>query len=101
MLDLSQILGFDWDAGYERKSSDKHRVSQREAEEVFLDPRLLVMVDETDSHGENRYHAYGVTGMGRKLQVSFTLRADDTLIRVISTRNMSRSERSRYDEEEA
>jgi uncharacterized DUF497 family protein len=101
MLDLSQILGFDWDAGNERKISDKHRVSQREAEEVFLDPRLLVMVDETHSHGENRFHAYGVTSMGRKLQVSFTLRADDTLIRVISTRNMSRSERSRYDEEEA
>lgn len=100
MLDLSRILGFDWDAGNERKSLDKHGISQKEAEEVFLDPRLLIMVDEGHSRVESRHHAYGVTSSGRKLQVSFTLRADDTLIRVISTRNMSRKERIRYDEEE-
>jgi uncharacterized DUF497 family protein len=33
------------------------------------------------------------------LHVTFTLRRDDTMIRVISARSMHRSERHRYDEE--
>jgi hypothetical protein len=99
MLNLSQTTGFDWDEGNSRKSADKHDVSQREAEQVFLDPRLLVLVDERHSTEERRYHAYGSTAAGRRLQVSFTLRQDATLVRVISVRNMSRKERSRYEEE--
>jgi len=99
MLDLSQITGFDWDEGNSRKSLDKHNVSQMEAEQVFLDPRLLVLVDEKHSAGEWRYHAYGITVTGRQLQVSFTRRQDETLIRVISVRPMSRKERARYEQE--
>ena len=48
---------------------------------------------------EGRYHSLGVTGEGRQLHVTFTLRANDTLIRVISARAMSRKERNRYAQE--
>lgn len=99
MLDLSQIAGFEWDDGNGRKSLDKHDVSQMEAEQVFLDPRLLIFVDEKHGRHETRYHAYGSTITGRKLQVSFTLRQTATLIRVISVRSMSRKERARYEQE--
>jgi hypothetical protein len=99
MIDLSQILGFDWDDGNNRKSLDKHGVSLAEAEQVFQDPGLLVMVDDEHSATEKRFHAYGETGDDRPLQVSFTLRANETLIRVISARAMSRKERARYEEE--
>lgn len=99
MFDLSQVTGFDWDDGNSRKSVDKHHVSQREAEQVFLDPRLLVFVDEKHSAEEARYHAYGRTPEGRLLQASFTMRDNPTLIRVISVRAMSRRERARYEEE--
>jgi uncharacterized protein len=99
MLDLSQIIGFDWDDGNSRKRADKHDVSQREAEQVFLDARLLVLIDEEHSAEEKRYHAYGSTATGRRLQISFTLRQNATLVRVISVRSMSRKERSRYEEE--
>ncbi len=99
MFDLSQILGFDWDDCNAQKSTDKHDVSQKEAEEIFLDPRLLVFVDEKHSEDETRYHAYGRTTAGRLLQASFTTRQNATLVRVISARPMSRRERSRYDEE--
>jgi uncharacterized DUF497 family protein len=101
MLDLARVVGFDWDDGNTRKSLDKHGVTQQEAEQVFLDPRLRLLVDETHSIRESRFHAYGTSEGGRKLQVSFTLREDDTLIRVISTRPMSRKERAVYDQEEA
>jgi len=98
MLDFGQ-LGFDWDDGNSSKSLDKHGVSQQEAEQVFVDPRVLVLVDEKHSGEEQRFHAYGMTALGRWLQVSFTLRQNETLIRVISARNMSRKERARYEQE--
>jgi uncharacterized DUF497 family protein len=98
MLDLGQ-LGFDWDDGNSRKSLEKHDVSQQEAEQVFTDPRVLVFVDEKHSIEESRFHAYGKTALDRWLQVSFTLRRNETLIRVISSREMSRKERARYEQE--
>ena len=99
MLDLSRIAGFDWDDGNAGKSAEKHKVSQREAEEILLDPRLLVFVDEKHSGEESRYRAYGRTTAGRLLQASFTMRLNATQVRVISVRPMSRRERNRYEEE--
>ena len=99
MLDLARIVGFDWDDGNARKSLDKHGVSQKEAEEVFLDPHLRLLVDEKHGGDEKRFHAYGQDAAGRKLQVSITLRGNDTLIRVISARPMSRRERASYEED--
>jgi hypothetical protein len=98
MLDFGQ-LEFDWDDGNSRKSLEKHDVSQQEAEQVFVDPRVLVLVDEKHSADESRFHAYGRTAAGRRLQVTFTLRRNETLIRVISSREMSRKERARYEQE--
>jgi uncharacterized protein len=99
MLDLSQIAGFDWDDGNTGKNASKHNVSEREAEEAFLDPRLLVLVDEKHSGDEPHYHAFGRTAAGRLLQVSFTMRRNATMVRVISARPMSRRERTRYEQE--
>jgi uncharacterized DUF497 family protein len=100
MIDFSRIMGFDWDDGNARKSIDKHHVSQREAEQAFVDPRLLILADEKHATvAEVRFQAYGATEVGRRLTVSFTLRQDATLIRVISARDMSRKERSRYEQE--
>ncbi|MXY84646.1 MAG: BrnT family toxin, partial [Gemmatimonadetes bacterium] len=45
------------------------------------------------------FHALGVTQVGRRLHVTFTLREANTLIRVISARSMSRKERTRYEQE--
>ena len=99
MVELPAILGFEWDEGNRFKSADKHKVSQAEAEQVFADRRLLVLVDEKHGDDEKRFHAYGETQAGRRLQVSFTLRQKATLIRVISARDMSRKERARYGQE--
>ena len=99
MLDFAQIARFDWDLGNTEKSLGKHGVSQREAEEIFLDPGLLVLVDDKHSGEEPSYHAYGGTAAGRLLQASFTTRRNATLIRVISARPMSRKERARYGQE--
>ena len=47
---------------------------------------------------EARYHALGTTDEGRQLHVSFTLRASNTLIRIISARDMHRKERRVYEQ---
>jgi uncharacterized DUF497 family protein len=99
MMDLARIAGFDWDDGNARKSSDRHGVTQQEAEQIFIDSKLLILADEKRSGEEIRYQAYGETAAGHRLQVSFTLRQDGKLIRVISARDMSRKERARYAQE--
>ncbi|WP_373091097.1 BrnT family toxin [Zhongshania sp.] len=55
------------------------------------------MLDDKHSRKETRYHAYGKTNDGRKLHITFTLRETDTLIRVISARDMHRKEKMFYD----
>ncbi len=97
MLDLNTITGFDWDEGNARKSTKKHDVSQAETEQVFFNDPLLLLLDDKHSQQETRYHAYGKSGDGRKLHITFTLRKNGTFIRVISARDMHRKERLIYD----
>jgi uncharacterized DUF497 family protein len=96
MIDWTRVVGFDWDAGNERKSGDKHRVNQAETEQAFFN-QPLVLEDERHSASEVRFHALGRTEAGRRLHVTFTLRRDATLIRVISARDMSAKERIVYE----
>ncbi|WP_116364509.1 BrnT family toxin [Parahaliea mediterranea] len=97
MVDLRRITGFNWDDGNARKSQEKHAVSQAEAEQVFFNDPLLLLLDEKHSQDEARYHAYGKTSGGRKLHIAFTLREQGALIRVISARGMHRKERMIYE----
>jgi uncharacterized DUF497 family protein len=99
MIDWARIQRFDWDEGNSRKSVDKHGVSQVEAEQVFVNEPLLVVEDERHIGQEARFHALSHTDGGRLLHVTFTLRHNDTMIRVISARPMHRKERLRYEEE--
>lgn len=96
MTDWTLLAGFEWDDGNVRKSRDKHDVSQAEAEQVFFNEPLVVAPDARHSQQESRSHALGQTDEGRLLHVTFTLRAEGTLIRVISARDMSRREREAY-----
>ncbi|HEV8679037.1 MAG TPA: BrnT family toxin [Stellaceae bacterium] len=99
MIDWARIEGFDWDDGNDRKSVDKHGVTQAEAEQVFFNEPLLVAEDVRHSAREVRLHALGRTDAGRLLHITFTLRHDDTLIRVISGRPMHRKETQRYEQD--
>lgn len=99
MIDWTRIEGFDWDESNIRKSTDKHGVSQTEAEQAFLNEPLLVMEDRMHSGREPRFHALAQTDARRLLHITFTLRHEDRLIRVISARPMHRKERGRYEQE--
>jgi len=99
MIDFTKAIGFQWDAGNARKSVDNHDVKQAEAEQVFFNEPLLVVDDPAHSRSELRFHALGATNEGRRLHVTFTMRDDETVIRVISARNMHCKERTRYEQE--
>lgn len=96
MLDLSQTVGFDWDEANSGKSASKHSVSRAEAEQIFFDEQLMLADDVKPSQDEPRYHALGQTIEGRLLHVTFTLRDNQTRIRVISARDANRRERAAY-----
>ena len=98
MIDWSLILGFAWDDGNRRKSHDKHDVSQSEAEEIFFNQPLLIVGDARHSIAEQRFHALGRTNGTRALHITFTLRDQGQLIRVISARPMHRKERKFYEQ---
>ncbi|MCP8883119.1 BrnT family toxin [Devosia sp. XJ19-1] len=93
------MVGFDWDEGNARKSADKHGVSQSEAEQVFFNEPLLTLPDPVHCELEIRFHALGRTDGSRMLHITFTLRDEHTRLRVISARDMSRRERSYYDQD--
>ncbi len=97
MIDMSRIVGLDWDDGNRGKNA-RHGVDDREVEEVFLNEPLHLSRDYVHSVSEPRYRALGRTDTGRRLTVFFTFRADATLVRAISARPMSRKERATYEE---
>ena len=98
MIDWAAVTGFDWDEGNARKSADKHGVGQAEAEQVFFNEPLVVAEDLKHGDTEPRFHALGKTDANRLLHITFTLRASDTLIRVISARDMHRKERNYHEQ---
>ena len=97
MVDLSTVTGFDWDEGNTRKN-ERHGVSMAEVEQVFFNAPLLVLDDVAHSQFEPRFHALGKTMAARPLHITFTLRGNGGLIRVISARDMSRKEQTIYEQ---
>jgi uncharacterized DUF497 family protein len=97
MVDLSNVVGFEWDDGNARKN-EQHGVSMAEAEQMFFNSPLLILQDARHSDIEPRFHALGKTYEGRQLHISFTLRDAGQLIRVISARDMHRKERTVYEQ---
>ena len=91
---LAACTGFDWDEANTAKNWERHRVTPEEAEDVFFHDPFVMRSDQGHSRREKRYRVMGKTARDRKLFVAFTIRG--TLIRVISTRDMSRNEDEEY-----
>jgi hypothetical protein len=96
-INPATIAGFEWDEGDARKSVDRHGVSQSDAEQVFLNRPLIVVENANHNIKEKRFNALGQSSDGRRLHITFMLRGDATLIRVISARDMNRKERAIYE----
>lgn len=96
MLDIENIVGFEWDTGNRHKNATKHAVSWQESEEIFANQPLIISMDMAHSEREERYHALGKTDRERLLHLTFTVR--QKRIRIISARPMHKKERMIYEE---
>lgn len=94
MKAVKEVFEFEWDKGNIDKNK-KHHVEDREAEEVFFDKRKVIYKDIIHSQKEERFIILGKTKKGRLLYVAFTHRKKK--VRVISTRDINKSEVSIYE----
>lgn len=93
---LPNPITFEWDKGNTEKNLLKHKVTNQETEEIFINKPFLVSKDIKHSQKELRFQAMGKTNKDRLLFVSFTTRDDK--VRVISSRDASKKERRSYEE---
>lgn len=93
----SHALLFGWDSGNSSKNKRKHDVEDWECEEVFFDPRKVILKDKLHSGQEERFILLGKTRQGRLLFIAFTIRNER--VRVISARSVTkRKEIELYEE---
>lgn len=91
---VKEAFEFEWDKGNIGKNI-KHKVEDKEAEEVFLDESKVIYKDQVHSKDEKRFVILGKTKNDRLLYVIFTYRKKR--IRIISARNINKKEVGIYE----
>lgn len=86
---LIKIVEFEWNKGNISKNK-KHKIDDRECEEVFFDKNKIVYKDKLHSETEDRFILLGKTKNNRLLYLVFTCRGKK--IRVISARDINKKE---------
>lgn len=89
-------MQFGWDENKAASNLSKHGVSFEEAKTVFDDPLYVDFYDPDHSEDEERYLIVGESNRERLLIVSYTERGNS--IRLISAREVTRTEREAYEE---
>jgi len=89
-------MKFEWDEKKAVENLRKHGVSFDAATTIFGDPLAITYHDPLNSLEEDRYLTFGHTSLGRLIVVSHTDRNDS--IRPISAREMTRKEKSDYEQ---
>ena len=89
-------MEFEWDEEKAAANLTKHGISFEEAKTVFDDPLYVDFYDPDHSSDEHRYIIIGESQQRRLIIVSYTERGD--IIRLISAREVTKSERETYEE---
>jgi len=92
-------MRFEWDDVKNRRNLGKHKISFESAKLVFDDPQALADRDRAVDD-EERWQTVGVIGGSMTVVVAYTYREEDgeEVIRIISARKASPSERRAYGE---
>lgn len=90
-------LRFEWDARKAAANLRQHEISFEEAKTVFLDDEALLIPDEEHSTDEDRFMIMGFSMQLRILVVCHCYRESGDVIRIISARKASRTERNQYE----
>jgi len=89
-------MEFDWDPNEAASNLRRHNVSFGEAATVFSGPLSTTVPDPDHSLDEDRSITVGLSYRDRLLIVAHTERGDR--IRIISARELTRTERAQYEE---
>ena len=89
-------MRFEWDPGKATENLAKHGVSFEEAATAFRDVLSATGADPDHSLDEERFVTFGISTKGRLLAIAHTDR--DDMIRIISARLATPSERKIYEE---
>jgi uncharacterized DUF497 family protein len=89
-------LRFEWDPKKDAANQRKHGVSVEEATTVFSDEHALLIDDPDHSEDEERFILLGLSSALRTLVVCQCYREAYSIIRLISARKATRSEREEY-----
>ena len=90
-------LRFEWDPRKAVANLQKHGVSFAEAETAFYDDYAAITADPDHSDAEERFLLLGMSSALRVLLVVHCVREAGSVIRLISARKATRSERAQYD----
>jgi len=88
---------FEWDPAKARENVRKHGVSFNEAQTVFADENAILLDDPGHSTNEERFALLGLSAPLRVLVVAHCYREGDSVVRIISARKATRTERAQYD----
>ena len=94
---------FEWDENKARINFEKHKISFEEASTIFADPLLITFMDEWHSDQEERFISIGLSERNRVLLAVHLEREEKNetiVIRVISCRKATQTERKRYEKED-
>jgi len=91
-------IRFEWDETKSKVNARKHGVSFEEAATAFADEWALLIPSREHSSKEERFILLGVSAALRMLVVCHCYRESSELIRIISARKATHSERSTYEQ---
>ena len=89
----------DWDSNKNSENIKKHGISFEQAQEIFLDPLHLSILDERFSYFEERWITMGKTARGEVIVVvhQYFVEEPEERIRIISARSATPKERRQYE----
>ncbi|WP_323845048.1 BrnT family toxin [Microbulbifer magnicolonia] len=90
------MIEFEWDPKKAASNLKKHGVSFEEAQSVFYDEFAVQFFDEENSLAESRFLMLGLSGEASLLLVCHCERDSGNVIRIISARKATKSERKFY-----
>ncbi len=90
------FMNFEWDADKAKINFEKHGVSFEEAITVFDDYNSILFNDPDHSSEEDRFILLGISVKSNILIVCHCVRKKETVIRIISARKATKSEREQY-----
>lgn len=90
---------FEWDENKNQTNQQKHGISFKEVQTVFMDPHAILFDDPDHSRDEERFLIIGMSLEKGICIVSHCYRGEEDIIRIISARKATKSEQEIYKEQ--